>query len=304
MSHKKRKAAQQQQELEAGQNPKPTTYIDAFVDFAWKRLFATEESKPILIGLLNHIFKGKKYITAIAYGQNEHHGENTEEGGAVFDVYCTDADGSNFIIEIQWGYQKYFKERSVFYASKAISEQAPKGGRKEWAYNLNEVYVIAFLEDFRLPDGIKTEYLQDICLANRHTGKIFYDKLSFIFIEMLNFVKGPADIQTELDKWLYTLKHLTEFKYRPEYLSGPEFDQLFNLAKYANLTKEEQVMYNASLKRKWDNKNVLDYAVATAEQKAKHEKAIEMARKMLTANEPLDKVVEYTGLTIEQIESL
>ena len=57
---------------------------------------------------------------------------------------------------------------------------------------------------------------------------------------MLSFVKKPGDLDTELDKWLYALKHLTEFEKRPAYLSGPEFDQLFNLAKYANLTKEEQ----------------------------------------------------------------
>lgn len=86
--------------------PSPTIFIDAFVDFAFKPLFSTEESKPILIGLLNHLFKGRKYITEIVYGKNEHHGENAEEGGAVFDVCCTDVDGSNFIIEIQRGYQE------------------------------------------------------------------------------------------------------------------------------------------------------------------------------------------------------
>ncbi|RYG10269.1 MAG: hypothetical protein EOO07_22450, partial [Chitinophagaceae bacterium] len=128
--------------------PQAATYIDPFVDWSFKRLFASHESKSILIGLLNHLFKGRKYITAIEYRQNEHHGENVEEGGAVFDVYCTDADGSNFIIEIQRGYQENFKERALFYASRAISEQAPKGGRKKWAYDITEVYVIAFLEDF------------------------------------------------------------------------------------------------------------------------------------------------------------
>ncbi|WP_316814450.1 PD-(D/E)XK nuclease family transposase, partial [Pedobacter heparinus] len=121
-------------------------------------------------------------------------------------------------------------------------------------------------------------------------------------------VKKPEDLDTELDKWLYALKHLKEFTKRPEYLSGPEFDQLFNLAKYANLTKEERAMYNASLKRKWDNKNVLDYAVETAVQKGKaegeHKKSMAIAQKMLTANEPLDKIIEYSGLTIEEIQSL
>lgn len=277
-----------------------TTYIDPFVDFSFKRLLASDESKPILIGLLNHLFKGRKYITAIEFGKNEFPGEITEEGAAVFDVFCTDADGSRFIIEIQRGYQKNFKERALFYTSRAISEQAPKGKRKEWAYNLTEVYLVAFLEDFNLPDSPKTEYIQDICLSNRHTGKIFYDKLNLIFIEMLNFVKKPEELYTELDKWIYAFKHLTEFKKRPEYLSGPEFDQFFNLAKYANLTAEEREMYNRSLKYKWDNKNVMDYAVAQAELKPKQEIALQM----LADNQPIEVIIKYTKLTKEEILSL
>jgi len=284
--------------------PQPTIFIDPFVDFAWKRLFASEESKPILIGLLNLLFRGNKHIVAIEYGKTEYPGENDEEGGAIFDITCTDADGSTFIIEIQRGWQEHFIDRSLFYLSRAISEQAPKGGRKEWGYKLKEVYLIAFLEDFRLPNSSKSEYMQEICLANRKTGKIFYDKMSLIFIEMLNFVKKPKDLDSDLDKWVYALKHLTEFKTRPDYLSGPEFDQLFNLARYANLTREERAMYNASLKRKWDNKNVMDYAVKTAEQKGRKELALELAREMLAENEPIDKVVRYTKLSIEEIQSL
>lgn len=292
-----------------------TTYIDPFVDFSFKRLFSSEESKPILIGLLNHLFKGRKFITEIEYGKNEFPGEIAGEGGAIFDVHCTDADGSRFIIEIQRGYQKNFKERALYYTSRAISEQAPKGDRKDWAYNLTEVYLIAFLEDFTLPDSLKSECLQDICLVNRYTGKIFYDKLSFIFIELLNFVKEADELDTELDKWLYVLKHLTEFEQLPAYLSSPEFDQLFNLAKYANLTKEERAMYNASLKYKWDNKNVRDYEVSKGREEGlkeglakvereKREMAIQLALEMLTDNVSIDKISKYTKLSKEEIEAL
>ncbi|MET4547762.1 putative transposase/invertase (TIGR01784 family) [Pedobacter africanus] len=117
---------------------------------------------------------------------------------------------------------------------------------------------------------------------------------------MLNFVKRPTELYTELDKWLYAFKHLTEFKERPEYLSGPEFDQFFNLAKYANLTAEERAMYNRSLKYKWDNKNVMDYAVAQATLKAKQE----MALKLLAKKTSIEEIAELTGLTFDEIEAL
>lgn len=95
-------------------------------------------------------------------------------------------------------------------------------------------------------------------------------------------------------------------------LIGPEFDQLFNLAKYANLTREERDMYNASLKRKWDNKNVLDYAVKTAvttavaeaDQKAREEEKKEVARNFKKIGVSLEDIAKGTGLSIEEIEVL
>lgn len=281
-----------------------TIFIDPFVDFSFKRLFSSEQSKPVLIGLLNHLFKGRKFITEIEYGKNEFPGENANEGGAVFDVYCTDADGSRFIIEIQRGYQKNFKERALFYTSRAISEQAPKGNRKDWAYNLTEVYLIAFLEDFNLPGNSKTKYLQDICLVDKATGKIFYDKLSLMFITMLNFVKEPHELDTKLDKWLYALKHLIEFKQRPDFLSEAEFDELFNLAKYANLTREERNMYNASLKYKWDNKNVRDYERNKAREEGKREEILKMVFKLKAKSISTDEIAELTGLSVEEIQAV
>jgi predicted transposase/invertase (TIGR01784 family) len=121
---------------------------------------------------------------------------------------------------------------------------------------------------------------------------------------MLNFVKKPEELYTELDKWLFAFKHLTEFKKRPEYLSGPEFDQFFNLAKYANLTAEEREMYNRSLKYKWDNKNVMDYAVAQAELKAERKKAIEIARKLKKEGLAIELIAKATDLSVEEIEAL
>ena len=73
---------------------------------------------------------------------------------------------------------------------------------------------------------------------------------------------------------------------------------------FKSLTPEERDMYNASLKRKWDNKNVLDYAVKTAEQKARKEERIKMALKLLAKNTSIDEIAELTGLTIEEIEML
>jgi predicted transposase YdaD len=63
-------------------------------------------------------------------------------------------------------------------------------------------------------------------------------------------------------------------------------------------------MYDSSLKHKWDNKNVLDYAVSTAEAKGRHEEALTIAREMKKDGLPLVQISKFTKLSIEEIEKL
>ncbi len=63
-------------------------------------------------------------------------------------------------------------------------------------------------------------------------------------------------------------------------------------------------MYDSSLKHKWDNKNVLDYAVSTAEAKGRHEEALTIAREMKKDGLPFAQISKFTKLSIEEIEKL
>jgi len=128
----------------------------------------------------------------------------------------------------------------LFYTSRLISDQAPKGRRSDWAYKLTEVYLVALLEDFTLEVGSSANYLHDICLCTRESGEIFYDKLGYTYIELRNFVKTETELETDLDRWLHVLKHLNHMDRIPVYLRKPIFEKLFNIAEYSNLTKEEK----------------------------------------------------------------
>lgn len=170
---------------------------------------------------------------------------------------------------------------------------------------MKEVYLIALLEDFSL-DNIESDggFLHDICLSNRETGKVFYEGLGYIFIELIKFVKTEAELDTDLDKWLYVLKNMSSMDKIPVYLRKPIFEKLFNIAEYSNLTKEEKTMYDTSLKRKWDNKAVLDYAVNEAAKEAKQEEKMEIAREMKKDGISVEQIAKFTKLSIEKIEKL
>jgi len=240
----------------------------------------------------------------LVYNKNEHPGDIKYEGAAIFDLLCTGDNGEQFIIEVQRGRQGRFKERALFYTSRLISDQAPKGKRAEWGYDLTEVYLVALLEDFTLDNNLAGEYLHDICLCNRDTGEIFYDKLGYTYIELRNFVKTETDLDTDLDKWLYFLKKMPGMDRLPVYLRKPIFEKLFSIAEYTNLTKEEKEMYDSSMKQRWDNKHVLDTAVHEAKLEGKLEGAREIARKLKKEGLSIEFIVETTGLTIEEVEKL
>jgi predicted transposase/invertase (TIGR01784 family) len=312
--------------------PIPGKYIDPLVDFAFKKIFGSEPNKDLLIAFLNEVFRGRKHIVDLSYNKNEHPGDLRDEGGAIFDLLCTGEDNERFIIEVQRGRQGYFKERALFYTSRLISDQAPKGKRSDWAYNLTGVYLVALLEDFTLGVNNSTGYLHDICLCNRDTGEIFYDKLGYTYIELRNFVKDGTQLETDLDRWLYVLKNMSQMDKIPVYLRKPVFEKLFNIAEYTNLTKEEKNMYDSSLKYKWDNKNVLDYAMKEGMEKGmeigiergiergiekgmkqgmeqgmkkgEHTKALEVARELKKIGINVEHIAKSTGLSITEIEKL
>ncbi|MDB5089994.1 MAG: hypothetical protein JWR09_3988 [Mucilaginibacter sp.] len=279
-------------------------YIDPLVDFAFKKIFGSEPNKDLLIAFLNEVFRGRKHIVDLVYNKNEHPGDLKDEGAAIFDLLCTGENGEKFLIEVQRGRQGNFKERALFYTSRLISDQAPKGRRSEWAYNLTEVYLVALLEDFTLQISDSKEYLHDICLCNRETGEIFYDKLGYIYLELNKFVKEDIELESDLDKWLYILKNMSEMDKIPAYLRKPIFEKLFSIAEYTNLTKEEKTMYDSSMKYKWDNKNVLDYALKEGFEKGKLEEAREIARELKKEGLAIEFIAKTTKLSVEEIEKL
>ncbi|EHQ26913.1 Rpn family recombination-promoting nuclease/putative transposase [Mucilaginibacter paludis] len=283
---------------------KKTKYIDLMTDFGFKRIFGTDPNKDLLIAFLNEVFRGRKHIVDLVYNKNEHPGDTIYEGGAIFDLLCTGNDGEHFIIEVQRGRQENFKQRALFYTSRLISEQAPKGNRSQWAYNFSEVYLIALLEDFTLEDSPANDYLHDICLCNRDTGKIFYENLGYTYIELRKFVKTEAELTSELDNWLSLLKNMSSMDKIPLYLRKPIFEKLFNIAAYSSLTKEEKAMYDSSLKSKWDNKNVLDYAKQESKAEGILEGIKQTAKKMKQNGIEIKLIANITGLSLSEIEQL
>ena len=143
-------------------------YINPFTDFGFKKIFGEEASKPQLIDFLNALLPLKNKIIDLSFKNTEQLGQTEADRKAIYDIYCENENGEKFIVELQKAKQNYFKERTIYYSTFPIREQADKG---EWNYNLKAVYCVGIL-DFTFDDyenePEKSEVVHTISLKNQH----------------------------------------------------------------------------------------------------------------------------------------
>ena len=266
-------------------------YISLLTDFGFKRIFGTAMNKDLLICFLNSLFNGRQVVKDVSYLNPEHVGDVYTDRRAIFDVYCEGENGEKFIVEMQNAYQTYFKDRSLFYSTFPIREQAALLN-----FDMNE-------EAFE-----KEKIRHSVQLCDTATHKVFYDKLEFIYVEIAKFNKSLEELETLYDKWLYALKNLYKLTQRPKELCDKVFDRLFEEAEIAKFTPQELREYEASKIAYRDIKNSVDTAkregIAEGMEKGMEKKSHEIAKKMLTKGMDEATVMEITGLSAELIQQL
>jgi len=273
-------------------------YINPFTDFGFKKLFGSDFNKELLIDFLNQVLGEKERIQDLTYLNTENLGNTAADRKAIFDLYCENEKGEKFIIELQNVKQQYFKDRSIFYSTFPIQSQAPKG--REWDYCLKAVYTIGIL-NFSFPDTSQHErYLREVLLIDKETHEVFYDKLTFIYLEMPRFRKVEDELISHFDKWMYVLKNLHRLQDKPVKLQEKVFEKLFSEAEVAKLNPEDMKAYEESLKTYRDNYSVIETAKKEGIQEGIEKTAKTMKREGLS----FELINRITGLTKEQIEKL
>ena len=274
-------------------------YISLLTDFGFKRIFGTKPNKDLLIDFLNSLFNGEQVVKDVTFLNSEHVGDVHTDRKAIFDVYCENEHGEKFIVEMQNAYQTYFKDRSLYYATFPIREQAQKG--EGWNYKLKHVYVVALLNYDMSDHAFSDDTINhDIGLLDKQTHRVFNDKLTFKYVEISKFNKRIEELKTNYDKWLFVLQNLSRLDRQPEYLQTAVFNRLFAEAEIAKFTRAELREYEDSLKAYRDIKNSLD----SAKQEGKKDKAIEIAKNLLEMGMSIDNIMKATGLSQEEIAKL
>jgi len=232
----------------------------------------------------------------------------------VFDVYCKLSDGSRIIVEMQKAEQQYFKDRSIYYSTYPIREQAPKG---KWDYRLQDVYTVGIL-NFTFPDGEYPEdsMIHEIKLKDVEDNHVFYDKLTFVYLEMPKFNKKEEELVTLFDKWLFALSNLARLLERPKSLQERIFTRLFEQAEVARFTAEERTEYVASKKEYWDSYSVVTTSYnkglakglakgrAEGRSEGRAEEKAETVCRLKSLGLSLEQIALGSGLSLDEVDDI
>ena len=278
-------------------------YLNFFTDYGFKRLFGEEMNKDLLLDFLNELLKDEQgQIVDLKYLKTESLGALENDRKAIFDIYCENEKGEKFIVEMQKTKQNFFKDRTVYYSTFPIREQAKK---LDWNFELNAVYTIAILdfvfdEDKNQPD----KYRYDVKLADIETKKVFYDKLTFIYLEMPKFKKSLDELESRFDKWLYIIRNINKLDRIPDKFHEKIFEKLFESAEIGKLTHEQMLSYEDSLKYYRDIKNSIDTARDEGIERGRNEERVKVATALLKKGMHEDIIMEVTGLGLQLIQEL
>ena len=160
---------------------------------------------------------------------------------------------------------------------------------------------------------------------------VFYDKLTYVYLEMPKFNKTEDQLVSMYDKWLFVLKNLTRLMDRPAALQERVFTRLFEQAEIARFTPDESRIYEESLKHYRDLRNVINSAERRGREEGREEgrkegrkeglvegeaigiakeresnrrRMLDIAREMKALGSGTDLIMNLTGLTAADLESL
>ena len=296
-------------------------FINPFIDYGFKKLFATEGNKDILISFLNAVIEDNADpVIDLTYKNVEQIGEFNGIRISYFDVYCQTVNGRRFIVEMQNSWQHFFKDRTLYYAAKAIRDQGikddpslrelqeEKSEPEKWNYHLQEVYLIAVMNfNFPKSEYPPSEYYHKVMLTDLNDHHVFYDKLTLIYLEMRKVGKANLDMNRPLDRWLKVIYRLWGGEDCPPELDEPVFKKLYRQAEFACLTPDQQLTYERSRKYFLDTYNEIEggrilgreegreIGREEGREEGRKEALLEIAKKLLAMGIDKTAIAEATG---------
>ncbi len=275
-------------------------FINPFTDVGFKRIFGQEINKDLLIDFLNALLEGERRVKDIRFLDKELIPIYEKDRSLIYDIYCTDENGEQFIVEMQNREHVNFRERTIYYLSQAIARQGERG--VDWKFSLKAVYGVFFLnfQLTQLPHKLRT----DIILSDRDTHEQFSDKMRYIFLELPSFTKEENECETDFERWIYVLKNMETLQRLPFKARNAVFQRLEQIVDIAAMSKEDRMKYDESIKVYRDRLAVMEFERLKGVEEGRAETNLNVIRNLKQMGLAPEFIAQATGLSVEEVERL
>ncbi|MEK8017082.1 MAG: Rpn family recombination-promoting nuclease/putative transposase [Candidatus Parabeggiatoa sp.] len=172
--------------------------INPRVDFAFKKLFGSEENKDLLISLINAIISPTDQITEIEL-KNPYSLANYCAGKmSIMDIKARDKTDKWFNVEMQISEDFYYDKRAIYYWAKLVAEQLGDGMKYR---ELKKTFSINILDFDLIPDPDTFHNLYNILNVKTGQADTLHDVFEMHYVELSKFKKAYHEIATTLDRW-------------------------------------------------------------------------------------------------------
>jgi len=302
-------------------------FLDVKTDLAFKKVFGSEDSKPVLMSFLNAILYQDKaqqiddlvivdpYTIPMLQGMKD----------TYVDVKARLNDGTQVIIEMQVLNHQGFEKRVLYNAAKNYSVQLQKGDD----YTLLNPVIALSIVDFTMFDDSDAVISRFKMFDKQHMID-YSDDIEMVFVELPKFTQGFDALHGILDQWIYFLIHAGMMDYIPDSFAQPVATALslidesvmsqaeleaqhkrkefiFIQKSSLELAKEQGLTQGLTQGRSEGIEQGLAQGRSEGIEQGFHEgaekKEEEMAKKMIEANLPDETIIQITGLNPEQLDA-
>ena len=281
-------------------------------DYAFKRLLGSEENKPLLQDFLECILDlTPQQVLGLEFMDKELTKEEFSDKTGILDVKLKLTDGTVIDIEIQASWNASFVKRTLFYWAKMYTADFKAGESYDKLHRCIAINIIA--DGFKLNDAIHSEYL----LQEKTTHTILTDVLEVHFLDLQAAKRAKAEgnakeNRSQLINWLRFIGATDKKERAMIATTSPVLQMLNEKIDILTLSPTERKLYESRMKLKSDITTIsetqfnagVERGLAEGEVRGSRQKALETARILKQFGDPLQKIVQATGLTVQEVEAL
>lgn len=220
-------------------------FISILSDYGFKVTFGNEVDTTFLKKALQALINSSVPIREVSFIKNELTAITIDSRSGIYDVACIDENDNHFIVEMQLSEYPEFIQRMKFYALHRFNTLVKKG---EYRFeNLSKIYCIGILA--RVIFTQISDY-HNVSFFRNAKNETIDDQMVFVTVELEKFSKEKNQVQTDLDKLVYTMKNLhtvTETSQFPEFWSEEWLKKAIAEVDLRNMTAEQKLAYEMVL---------------------------------------------------------